>query len=249
MTIARSHSPVGLHLIAGWLATGAVILPLVMVWYPRPLFEAAGTARLPVALAALAAVAGPLAAFVYARRGRPLRGRRLGMVFLAQLLALAGCALALYVQRPVYLVFTVDRFDLVLARDLAPQDLAKAPPAFARRPIGPPEYAAAVPPADPGEAQRILNIALGGGKDLQAYPQHYVPYPQLAAAALRRAKPLATILERDDGQVRRYVDSIGRSADSLRWLPLRGRKKDGVVLLDAVSGLPVGVVLVDPWAS
>jgi hypothetical protein len=169
------------------------------------------------------------------------------LLLAAQGIALAGCALALYVQRPVYLVFTNDRFDLVLARELSPRDLAKAKGEFMRRPLGPPIYVAAPTPADPAETQRILNIALGGGKDLQAYPQHFVPYAGEARNALKRAKPLAGILARDDGSLQRYLESSGRAAESVRYLPLRARKKDGVVLLDAATGSPLQVLLIEPW--
>ena len=33
----------------------------------------------------------------------------------------------------------------------------------------------------------------------------------------------------------------------MRFLPLRGRLADGAVLLDAKTGAPLEIVLVDPW--
>ena len=224
-------------MLAGALLAAAVLVPMLMVWYPQPLFEAAGTGRLPVFVALLAAALGP---FVFRSRRRLIAG--------IQLVVLAGCALALYVQRPVYLVFTVDRFDLVLAKDIHPADLAKAPrEEFRRRPLGSPPYVAVLPPADPVEAQRILATALDGGKDLQAYPQYYVPYAQEARNALRRAKPLDAVFAKDPATVESYLAAAGRSQASVRFLPLRARKRDGIVLLDAASGLPLRVLLVDPW--
>ena len=221
---------------------------MVLVWYARPLFAAAGTGRIPVFLAIVAVLAGPLFVFLAIRAGRALPKSRVLAIAALQAVVAAGCALALYVQRPVYLVFTVDRFDLVLARDIAPQDLAKVTnPVFSRRPLGAPEYAAALAPSDPGEARRVLDAALEGGKDLQAYPQYYVAYASHALNALRRSKPVGAILERDAGKVARYLESVGRAQDSVRYLPLRARSRDGVVLLDASTGIPLEVLLVDPW--
>ena len=208
---------------------------MLLVWYPAPLFEATGTGRLPVFLVLLAVALGPL--------GRS-RATRTAVV---QLIVLAGCALALYLQRPVYLVFTVDRFDLVIARDIDPRDLAKAAPEFQRRPLGAPRYVAAFPPADPAEVQRILGFALGGGKDLQAYPQHYVPYAQQAGIALKRAKPVDGLLGKAPGALESYAAESGRALATIRFLPLRAKKLDGVVLVDAVSGLPLKVLAIDPW--
>ena len=136
---------------------------------------------------------------------------------------------------------------VVLAREIAPQDLARARGEFMRRPLGAPEYAAAIAPSDTREAGRIADIALDGGKDLQAYPQHYVPYVQQARNALMRSKTLEKIVERDPGLLNRYLETSSRTPASLRYLPLRARKRDGVVLLDAESGLPLQVLLVDPW--
>lgn len=225
-----------------------MLIPLLIVWYPRPLFTAAGSGRVVVLCAILAAMLGPLAGHLWqgARITLPRSGRR--TIAAAQLIALAGCALALYVQRPVYLVYTLDRFDLVLARNLDPRDLAKASrPEFARRPLDGPKYVAARPPSDQAEVQRILDLALDGGKDLQMFPQHYVPYAGEARHALARAKPLDMLLRRGDGAVARYLASSGHTQGSLRFLPMRAPGRDGAVLLDAISGLPIAILLVEPW--
>jgi len=47
--------------------------------------------------------------------------------------------------------------------------------------------------------------------------------------------------------VRRALSSIGRSQEPVKFLPLRGRQADGAVLLDAKTGAPLDIVLVDPW--
>ena len=227
----------GIHVLAGTLLVAAVIVPMLLVWYPWPLFEAAGTGRLPVFVALLAAVLGP---FVFRSRRRLIAG--------IQGVVLAGCALALYVQRPVYLVFTVDRFELVLAKDIHPGDLAKAlREEFRRRPLGSPQYVAVLPPSDPAEVQRILIAALDGGKDLQAYPQYYVPYAQEAKNALKRANSVDTILGKNPGAIETYAAAAGRSLASMKFLPLRAKKRDCIVLIDAASGLPLAILPVDPW--
>ena len=237
-----------MHFLAGTLLAAAVLAPMLAVWYPRPLFEAAGSGRLPVFLALVAIGAGPLVAHLIARAAAPGAKSRRIRIALAQFVAIAGCGLALYVQRPVYLVFTADRFDLVLARDIDPRDLAKAQrPEFRRRPLGPAQYVAALQPADAAEGQRILADALEGGKDLQAYPQHYVPYAGEAKNALKRAKPLGLIRAKAPAAVDAYLAASGRAEASVGYLPLRARRRDGIVLLDAASGLPLEILLIDPW--
>lgn len=238
MPAAQGRKAAGLHLALG-VAIGALVLgPMLWLWYPRALLSLVGNARLALALAILAALLGPLAA---------VRSSRRRAIAIAQLIVLAGCALALALHRPVYLVFNVDRFDLVLAKDLDPRDLAKAGPAYARRPLEGPRTVAVLPPADPAAVQRILDQALDGGKDLQMYPEYYVSYEGRARAALARASRVDAILGRDGGALLRWLAARDREPGSVRFLPLRAGKRDGTVLLDAASGMPLGIVPVDPW--
>jgi len=74
-----------------------------------------------------------------------------------------------------------------------------------------------------------------------------VAYAEEARNALKRAKPLGAVRAKDPLAVDGYLAAAGRSADSVKFLPLRMRKKDGSVLLDAASGMPLAILLIDPW--
>jgi hypothetical protein len=236
-----------IHLLLSAAIAGSVILFMLEVWYPWPLFEAAGGSRLVLVLVAVDVTLGPLITLIIFKAGK--KGLRFDLTVIAavQLAALAYGIHTLYLARPVYLAFTVDRFDLVTAKDLDPADLEQVTrPEFKRPPLGRPRYIAAVLPSDPDEKRQILNTSLEG-KDLQMYPQHYAPYQQEAPNALRRAAALDVLAERDPQQVDGYLKSSGRSAQSLRFLPLRAPHKDGAVLLDAASGEPLDILLIEPW--
>jgi hypothetical protein len=236
-----------IHLLLSAAIAGSVILFMLEVWYPWPLFEAAGGSRLVLVLVAVDVTLGPLITLIIFKAGK--KGLRFDLTVIAavQLAALAYGIHTLYLARPVYLAFTVDRFDLVTAKDLDPADLERVTrPEFKRPPLGRPRYIAAVLPSDPDERGKILNTSLQG-KDLQMYPQHYAPYQQEAPNALRRAAALDVLAKRDAQQVDGYLKSSGRSAQSLRFLPLRAPHKDGAVLLDAASGEPLDILLIEPW--
>jgi hypothetical protein len=229
----------GLHFAAGATLVALALTPMLLNWYPQPLFEAGGGSRAGVLTAVASAVFGPLAGYAFKRRIR--------WVVAVQSAMLVGGLFAVFLARPVYLVFAIDRFDLVPALDISARDLAEARgDEFRRRPIDGPHYVAAVLPQDERERQRLIDSALAG-KDLQRFPKYYVPYHQEAANALKRAKPLATVYRRDPEAFDRFLQAAGRTHESVRVLPLRAKKRDGVVLLDAVSGAPLGVLLVEPW--
>ncbi|MBS0336767.1 MAG: hypothetical protein JSS40_08165, partial [Proteobacteria bacterium] len=105
----------GLHLAAGATLVALALTPMLLIWYPQPLFEAGGGSRGGIFAAVASAVCGPLAGYAFSRRLR--------WVVAVQLAVLAGGLFAVFLARPVYLVFTVDRFDLVRALDISARDL------------------------------------------------------------------------------------------------------------------------------
>ncbi|HET7764655.1 MAG TPA: TfpX/TfpZ family type IV pilin accessory protein [Burkholderiales bacterium] len=236
----------GIHLLLSCAIVGVVLAFMVTVWYRWPLFELAGGSGITLILAGVDVTLGPLITLIVFKSGK--KGLKFDLAFIAalQAAALAYGIHVVYVARPVYIAYVVDRFVLVTAKDLDPQDVAKATdPEFRRLPLGRPLYIAAVLPRDPKEQLGILMSALGG-KDVQLYPRYYVPYAQQAQNALRHAKDLNMLLERDPRAVRSYLDSAGRSPETVKFLPLRART-DAAVLIDAISGNPLDIVKVDPW--
>ena len=237
----------GIHFLLSVAVASSVLVFMLTVWYPWPLFEAAGGDRLIFILLAVDVALGPLITLVIFKVGKKGLKFDLAVIAMLQLAALAYGMHTVYLARPVYLVFTKDRFDLVSASDLDPQDLEKVTrPEFAHVPLGRPRYIAAVPPSDPAARQRLLMASLQG-KDLQLHPQYYVPYEQEVPSALARAQSLELILKRDPEGVQRRLKAAGRSQEAVKFLPLRGKLTDGAVLLDAKTGAPLDIVLVDPW--
>jgi len=236
-----------IHLLLSAAIASGVLIFMLTVWYPWPLFEAAGGNGLIFILVAVDVTLGPLITLIIFKTGKKGLKFDLTVIALVQLAALAYGIHTLYLARPVYLVFTVDRFELVTAKDLDPKDLAKVthgefqPSLLAR-----PRYAAAIYPTDPALRARVLETSVVG-KDLQMYPQYYVPYAEQAQNAVQRAKNLGIMLKRHPEAIKRYLSSSGRAEDSVKYLPLSAPATDGIVLLDVTSGLPVDIVLVNPW--
>ncbi len=236
-----------IHLLLSAAIGAAVLVFMLTVWYPWPLFKAAGGNELIFILVGVDVALGPLATLIVFKAGKKGLKFDLTVIALVQLSALGYGLHTVYLARPVYVVFTLDRFEVVTVKDLDPKDLAKVtrnefqPSLFAR-----PRYVAAVYPADPMLKARVVETSVVG-KDLQMYPQYYVPYSEQARNALLRAKGLDVMLRRDPDAIKRYLNSSGRAEGSVKYLPLSAPEKDGIVLLDAVSGMPVDIVLTNPW--
>src|SRR5262245_34908510 len=200
----------GIHLLLSCAIVGAVLALMIAMWYRWPLFQLAGGAGITLILAGVDVTLGPLITLIIFKSGK--KGLKFDLAFIAlvQAAALAYGIHVVYVARPVYVVFAVDRFNLVTAKDLDPEDLAKATnPEFNQLPLGRASYVAAVLPRDPKEQFEVLMSALRG-KDVHLYPQYYVPYADQAQNALKRARDTGVLLGRDPEAVRSYLDSAGR---------------------------------------
>jgi hypothetical protein len=236
----------GIHLLLSGAIVGSVLVFMLTVWYRWPLFEIAGGSGLTMILAGVDVTIGPLITLVIFKAGKKGLKFDLSVIAMLQLAALAYGIHVVYLARPVYVVYAFDRFNLVTAKDIDPQDLAKVTrEEFKRLPLGVPPYIAAEIPPNAKEQLDIIMTALEG-KDLEKYPQYYWPYEALAQNALKHAKPVSVLLQRGTA-VQHYLDSAGRSPESVKYLPLRGRSSDAAVLMDAVTGMPLETVLVDPW--
>ncbi|MGE3451685.1 MAG: TfpX/TfpZ family type IV pilin accessory protein [Burkholderiales bacterium] len=238
----------GISATIGTLVVGTMLL----VWYPGPFFTAMGGNDLVVILLGVDVVLGPLVTLVIFNPGKGMRLLRMDLAIIGtiQALALAYGVHVIAEVRPVYMVFTVDRFDLVAANDLREAELARvADPAFQGVPWGRPRTIAVSSPADPREQMRIIESAMAGA-DLQTFPQYYVKYEALAARALKVSKPIAVLRKRhpeESARIDRELAALGRREEELRFLPLKARSRDYCVLLDARDGAVAGFLELIPW--
>lgn len=239
----------GIHLLLSAAIVGSVVLFMLTVWYPRPLFQAAGGSQLIFILASVDVTIGPLITLIIFKAGKKSLKFDLSVIATLQLVALGYGVQTVYHARPIYLVCTIDRFDVVMAKDIDPADLAKVTrPQFASLPLGRPRFIAAQMPNDAKSRDQVLSAALAG-KDLQMFPQYYDEYSSHTAEVLARAQPVELLRKHDAAALDGFLESHKLAPDDVRYLPLRAPKSDGAVMLDAKTAAPVGILLIDPWQS
>lgn len=244
-----------IHLLIsfGVLATVAGIL--LWRWFPPALLELARADHLLLVLAAVDLTLGPLLTLVVYKAGKPSLRFDLTVIALMQVAALLYGLGVFWQGRPVYLVGVVDRFELVVARDLDAQDLAEARPPFDRLPLGGLQTVGAMIPDDPVRRSDLLSQALEGGKDVAELPQHYVPYQAVSSAMRQRARPAQALLAELPADQRatleRGIGWSGKRIDELAVLPITSSRSTAAatMLIDAVSGTPLGPVAVDPFPA
>jgi hypothetical protein len=239
------------HFLICLCIAAAVLLLMLLVWYPHPYFEASGALRLALIVVGVDVVVGPVLTFVVFRRGKKTLKFDLSVIAALQLAALAYGIHVVYVARPVFLVFAIDQFEIVAANDVDPESLAKvsATP-FGTLSLTGPRLVAAQLPQDQKERERILLSTLKTGRDLPQLPQYYVPYEQLRANVIARAKSLEPLRKRHpdaDALLRAAEQRAREKSIELAYLPVVGRMHDLTALVDRRTGELVEMVQVDPW--
>ena len=236
------------HLSISMLVTAGVFASMIALWYPWPVFLAAGAPELLLLVSICDVVLGPALTFVVFRPGK--RGLKFDLAVIAvlQLGALGYGVHTVFIARPVFTVFAVDRFELVSQADIEAEQLAKARPAFRALSITGPRLVAAELPADAGERGTLLMAAATQGIDLKHLPQHYREYESVRTRGLVKSMPVDKLREYNDpARVTAALAALGRAPTSLRYSPLRGVKRDLTVLFDAATGEIVRIVNLAPW--
>ena len=244
----------GWHLLLSASVATLVLALMLEVWYPRPLFEADGGASLLFILVSVDVVIGPLVTLIiFDTAKKSLRALKfdLAVIAILQLTALAYGIYTLFEARPVFIVYTNDRLDVVAPSDIPPEEAAKVDrPEFRRLPLMGPRLVAAEMPADPRERERVLFSALAGGPDLQCFPQYYRPFESASAMVLQHARPLSDLIRRHpEGkpELDRRLRALGRTSDQLAYLPVRARVKSFTALIDRATGAVLGYAMIEPW--
>lgn len=236
----------GIHFAICVAVAAAVVTLMLALWYPRPLFEAAGGSRLLFILVGAQVVLGPLLTLVVFKSGK--RGMKfdIAVIALVQVAALAYGMHVVLLARPAYIVFVKDRFEMATAADIEPQELAAAKrPEFRTLPWSGPRLVAADMPADPAERNRLVELAFAGF-DLQHFPRYYVPYAERAQEVLAKASTVAGLRETDPATAKavdEYLAGSGTREDEVRSLLLRSRFAWIAVLVDPQTAQPKKMVL------
>lgn len=234
------------------LSTCVALVALVMVfkvWYPAPLQDAVGVTTIFLMVLSVDIIMGPLLTFTVYKKGKSSLKFDLTVIALLQIAALSYGLHTVFVGRPVFIVFNVDRFDLTRGIDIDADSAKRAALNHNSAAIEgwfAPHWVGAVAPTNPQRQQEILFSAAQGGADWPQLPELFVPLAQVKSQILAKAKPL-TALKALAAANHLADDAIDWQDSNIKWLPLNSNAKNMVVLIHAESGDIIKVVDINPW--
>jgi hypothetical protein len=171
----------GLHLLGSASALTLILGGLYLGWYRWPGWYLAGVLRVLVIVLIVDLALGPTLTLIIAnpRKKRRELARDIAIIVAVQIVALGYGATTLWRGRPLYYTFSTDRLEMVQASELdkSEVDLARRQnPKLAPRWNSLPRWVWAPLPDDPGEATKIVNGAIFGGKDVIDMPRYFQPW-------------------------------------------------------------------------
>ncbi len=232
-----------LHLAISTLVVGVALGVIFYVWYPYPYFQIAGAWNVVKILVGVDLVLGPALTLLLYRPGKRMVKLDLTVIALIQIAALVYGLTTIHGERPLYMVFAVDRFVMLSERDVDPATLPAA--IAAERPRSGPLYALAELPTDTEAHQKLLFELIDGAPDIEYRPELWRPLSANPGPATERVRPLADIgWPNDDPRLagfRNRVDEVG-------FLPVLYKTETPRALIVDIETLrPVGVLDIDPF--
>ena len=242
----------GIHLsinaVIALLAAGLIY----GIWYPHPYSQAAGAGTLVLLLLGVDLVLGPMLTLVVFKAGKKGLKFDLAAIAILQVCAFVYGLHVVAAARPAFIVGVIDRFVLVSANELDQADLDKATdPEFRTAPWTGPELVGTRMPADIKQRNDLIFSALAG-KDIDHFPQYYVPYADVVPTLKGNASSLDA-LKRKHPEISALLDRwvhehSTRKVSALVALPLKTRERFFTVLLDGEGdGTVLDVLPIDPW--
>lgn len=241
------------HLSFSLLLGLAVFALFRFLWYPGALFSLAGAGKLMLLVVGIDVVLGPLLTLIVFNPKKKSLIWDLAVVVAVQLGALGYGVWVMAQSRPVFMVGATDRFELVTANQIRPEELALAPnPEWLQLSWTGPVLVGARPPADPDERLNLALRALEGGPDVTQLPRYFVPISEIIDKLVPAFKPLEEfeqVAAAEVNELRAWLGARGIDESKVAVLPLKARAGMGAVLIDRQSAEPLQTASFDGYAT
>lgn len=234
-----------IHFFLSTLTALAALIWVFWIWYPPPLDEALGVTRVFITVVLVDVVLGPLLTFLVYDKQKKSLFFDLTVIVTIQISALVYGIWVLAEARPAWVVFNVDRFDLVQVADIDRRDIGRADFEYQSPPWLGPKWVGAISANDKDLRNTILFEAALGGPDIPHRPFLYRPLSEFESALQARALPLEQLAKFNSQES--VEDVVARWPDTTGWVPLMARAEPMVVLLGNKNTKVVAVVALRPW--
>ena len=233
------------HLSISFLIALLVIGLVFFVWYPAPLAKAVGVTNIFLMMLAIDVIVGPILGWLVYQEGKKTLKFDLSVIILIQIAALCYGVFSIEQGRPAWLVYNVDRFELVRKNELVDTNIQQAQPRFQKPSWFKPQYVATEFAKDIQQRNDEMFAEVLGGISIAQRPERYVELTQVTTQIQQRALPLK---ELEQYNPKTDVEkTLAKYPKADAWLPLKANAIDMVVLVNKESASIIKIVDLRPW--
>ena len=233
------------HIITSVIIAFLLTLLVFFIWYPSPLAIAVGVTHIFLMLLVIDVILGPLLGLLVYKEGKKTLKFDLSVIILIQIAALCYGVFSIEQGRPAWLVYNVDRFELVRKNELINTNIQQARPQFQQPSWFKPQYVATEFAKDIQQRNDEMFAEVLGGISIAQRPERYVELTQAKTQIQQRALPLVELQQYNPKTDVEKTLAEYPKADA--WLPLKANAVDMVVLVNKESASIIKIVDLRPW--
>lgn len=235
---------VSAHLAASVLVATCAACIVFMFWYPYPLNTAVGVTYIFLMMLGIDMVLGPFLSWLVYKEGKKSLKFDLTVIILIQLLALGFGLYKIADGRPAWLVFNVDRFELVKNNEIVIQNKNQVSEEFRQPSYLQPQFSATEFAKDAKTRTEDMMIELADGISIAQRPERYISLEKAKSQTLERGQSL-DLLNKYNTKIQ-VQQILSQYPDAKIYLPLAATKQDMTVLLNSQGDI-IKIVNLRPW--
>ena len=233
------------HLAISAIIAFLAIIIVFCVWYPFPLAKAIGVTYIFLMLLAIDIIVGPVLGFIVYKEGKKSLKMDLGVIIIIQLAALFYGIYSIFEGRPAWLVYNVDRFELVRNNEIVENNIADAMPQFQHPSNLKPQYAAVQFSKNVKQRNDEMFAEVLGGVSLAQRPERYVPLDKVKKQIQQHAQNLDALNQFNDKAS--VEKTLSKYPQATAFIPLKANAVDMTVLINKEKGEVVKIVDLRHW--
>ena len=232
------------HLTISFLIALFVVGLVFFIWYPSSLATAVGVTKIFLMILTIDVIIGPILGLLVYKEGKKSLKFDLTVIILLQLSALFYGIYSIEQGRPVWIVFNVDRFELVRKNEIVDQNINHAQPQFQQPSWLKPQFVAMEFAKNIEQRNNDMFAEVLGGISIAQRPERYVDFIQAKQQIQQRAQKLELLQQYNN---KSDVEKIlAQYPQATAFLPLKASAVDMTVLVDQNSNV-IKIVDLRPW--
>lgn len=234
------------HFSISILIVFAVMGLVFFVWYPLPLAKAVGVTHIFLMMLTIDVIIGPLLSLLVYKEGKKSLKFDLMVIIIIQLSALCYGIYSIEQGRPAWLVYNVDRIELVRKNEIIQGDFKNIQPQFQQSSWLKPQYVATDFSKDTQQRSEEMFAEVFNGISIAQRPERYIELSRATKQIQQRVLPLKELEQYNS--TAKVGKTLARYPKADGWLPLKANVVDMVVLINKETAEIIKIVDLRPWS-